>query len=144
MLAIGVEWGLLSAVAISSNSKYCVAGTGFSSFRDNDYRLRLWSIATGECVRLYEGHTQAVDSVDISRNGKFALSGARDHTLRLWDMATGECLRTWEIKSDFIDPVRFSSDCKYVLAGTEDRNVKVEVLDWELGDREASDWSFKS
>ena len=173
--AIKADWGDLSAVAISSNNKYCVAGTGFSSFRDNDYRLRLfdvdsgecqmiegydsgtyalvftpdnqqflgagydcklrlWDIATGECVRLFEGHTEPVDALDISKDGKLALSGGRDRTLRMWNMATGECLRTWDIKTDFIDPVRFTSDCKYVLAGTESRNVKVEVLDWELGD----------
>jgi WD40 repeat protein len=179
-LAIKVDWGDLSAVAISSDSKYCVAGTGFSSLRDNDYRLRLWDvdsgecqtfegydsgtytlvfapdskhflgagfdgklrlwdIATGACVRFFEGHTQPVDSVDISSDGKFALSGGRDRTLRMWNMATGECVRTWEIKTGFIDPVRFSSDCKYVLAGTASRTVKVELLDWELEDREPSD-----
>lgn len=176
-LAIRVDWGLLSAVAISSNNKYCVAGAGFSSFRDNDYRLRLWDVesgecqtfdgydsgtyalvftpdnkhflgagfdgklrlwdvATGECVRLYEGHSQPVDSLAISADGKFALSGGRDHTLRLWNLATEQCVRTWEIKSDFIDPVGFSTDCKYVLAGMADRSVRVEVLDWELEDRE--------
>ena len=173
--AIGADWGVLSAVAISPDNKYCVAGTGFSSLRDDDYRLRLWdidsgecqmfegydsgtytlafhpdnkhflgagfdcklrlwNIATGECVRLYEGHTQPVDSVDISSDGRFALSGGRDHALKLWNLATEQCVRTWEIKSDFIDPVRFSSDCKYVLAGTKDGTVKVELLDWELGD----------
>jgi WD40 repeat protein/serine/threonine protein kinase len=172
------DWGELSAVAISSDNKYCVAGTGFSSGMEPDYRLRLWElpsveyiktfdgydkgtyalvfspdnnyflgggfdhklrlwdIATGECVRSFEGHTQSVYSVDISSDGKYALSGSPDQTLRMWDMATGECLRAWEIKTDFIGPVRFSSDCKYILANTTGFVVRVEVLDWELEDRE--------
>jgi WD40 repeat protein len=175
-LGIQVKWGLLSAVAISSDNKYCVAGTGFSSLRDNDYRLRLWDIdsgecqmfagydsgtyalaftrdsrqflgagydcklrlwdiATGKCVRWFEGHTQPVDALDVSTDGKLALSAGRDGTVRMWNMATGECVRTWDIKSDFIAPVRFSSNFKYVLAGTAERNVRVDFLDWELGDR---------
>jgi WD40 repeat protein/serine/threonine protein kinase len=176
------DWGELSALAISSDNKYCVAGTGFSSGMKPDYRLRLWElpsveciktfdgydsgtyalvfspdnkyflgggydhklrlweVATGECVRLFEGHSRPVYSVDISSDGKFAISGSTDQTMRLWEVSTGECLRTWEIKTDFIGPVRFTSDCKYVLANTTGFVVRVEVLDWELEDREPSDW----
>jgi WD40 repeat protein/serine/threonine protein kinase len=174
--SIKTDWGDLSAVAISSDNKYCIAGTGFSSGMKPDYRLRLWElpsaecvktfdgydmgtyalvfspdnrhflgggfdrklrlwdIATGKCLRLFEGHAQPVYSVDISSDGKHALSGSTDQTLRMWDMVTGECVRTWEIKTDFIGPVRFSSDCKYVLANTTDSIVRVEMLDWELGE----------
>lgn len=180
------DWGELSAVAISSDNKYCVTGTGFSSMRDNDYtlklwglpsgeciqtfkgydagtyalvfspdnrtflgagndgKLRLWDIASGECVRLFEGHTQPVYAVDISSDGRYALSGSRDQTLRLWEVATGQCLRTWEIKTDYIGPVRFTSDCKYVLAGTDGVLLRVEMLDWELEDREPCDWDERA
>jgi len=127
----GYDAGTYALVFTPDNQQFL--GAGF------DGKLRLWDIASGECVRLFEGHTYAVDSVDISSDGKFALSGGRDRTLRMWNMATGECVRTWEIKTGFIDPVRFTSDCKYVLAGTANRNVKVELLDWELEDRQPSD-----
>jgi len=176
------DWGELSALAISSDNRYCVGGTGLSILSRDDYklrlwelpsgellktfdgynkgtyalvfspdnkyflsggfdhRLRLWEVEAGEVVRFFEGHTESVYSVDISSDGRYALSGSTDHTLRMWDIATGQCVRTWEIKTDFIGPVRFSSDCKYVLAGTSGAEVRVEVLDWELEDREPCDW----
>jgi WD40 repeat protein len=85
-------------------------------------------------VRLFEGHSQPVYSVDISSDGNYAVSGSTDQTLRLWEMSTGECVRTWEIKTDFIGPVRFTSDCKYLLIGTTGSVLRVELLDWELDD----------
>ena len=181
------EWGELSAVAISSDNKYCVGGTGFSAgvngvqsdyairlwelpsgecirtFKgydrgtyalvfspDNkyflgagfDHKLRLWEIATGECVRMFEGHSHSVYSVDISSDGNYAVSGSTDQTLRLWEMSTGQCVRTWEIKTAC--PVRFTSDCKYLLVGTTGEVFRVEVLDWELEDREPCDWDERA
>lgn len=34
------------------------------------------------------GHTDVVLTVDVSRDGKWILSGSRDHTVRLWDATT--------------------------------------------------------
>jgi len=173
------EWGELSAVAISSDNKYCVGGTGFSAGIKSDYairlwelpsgecirtftgydrgtyavvfspdnqyflgagfdhKLRLWEIATGKCVQILEGHSQPVYSLDISSDGKYAVSSSTDQTLRLWEMSTGKCVRTWEIKT-VTGPVRFTSDCKYLLVGTTGPVLRVELLDWELGDFSAS------
>lgn len=178
--SITTDWGDLSALAFSSDNRYCVSGTGLSPkerdcrlrlweipsgklakiFAENedgiytvvftpdnkyvlsagyDDTLKLWNVETGRCVRSFEGHTQSVYKLDISMDGRFALSASIDHTMRLWDLLTGECLRTWEIHADFIGPVRFSTDCRYIIAGVG-YECRVEVLDWELEDRDVADW----
>ena len=58
--------------------------------------MRLWEVATGQCVRVLEGHTDNVLSVAWSLDGRQALSGADDRTVRLWEVATGQCVRVLE------------------------------------------------
>ena len=70
----------------------------------------------GECVRTFEGHTDEVNSVCMSANGKWALSGSglieaqNDNTARLWDAATGECLHTFEGHTDRVMSVCLDED----------------------------------
>ncbi len=40
-------------------------------------------------IRTFKGHSDDVNSVAFSPDGRFALSGSRDDTLRLWDVKTG-------------------------------------------------------
>jgi len=41
---------------------------------------------TGKEVRRFEGHKSQVNSVAITPDGRYALSGSEDHTLRLWEI----------------------------------------------------------
>ena len=50
--------------------------------------LKLWDLADGRCLRSLEGHTSYVNSVALSPDGRFALSGSDDRTLKLWALPT--------------------------------------------------------
>ena len=56
--------------------------------------ILVWSIATGITRHTLNGHSQRVNSVSFSSNGKLIASGSEDNTVRLWDTNTGATLRT--------------------------------------------------
>jgi WD40 repeat protein len=56
-----------------------------------DGTLRLWDAATGKPIGPpLQGHTNDVNSVAFSPDGRRLVSGSGDNTLRLWDAATGQ------------------------------------------------------
>ena len=75
--------------------------------------------------RTLEGHTDSVNSVSLSRDGKYALSGSGDNTLKLWEVATGRCVRTFEGHGGSVDSVSLSADGKYALSGSLDNTLKL-------------------
>lgn len=53
----------------------------------NSHDLVVFSLATRD-TSLLPGHTDVILSIDVSRDGKWIVSGSRDHTVRLWDATT--------------------------------------------------------
>ena len=47
----------------------------------------------GPMIRLLEGHTNSVDSVAITADGKRAVSGSKDHTVKVWDLTEVQICR---------------------------------------------------
>ena len=58
--------------------------------------VRLWDVATGEEIRAFKGHEDAVWSVAFSPDGARVLTGSWDKTARLWDSSTGKEILTFE------------------------------------------------
>ena len=82
------------------------------------------------------GHTNFVNSVAFSPDGRYALSGAGgvvggigdDTTLRLWEVESGEQVRVFTGHTDDVYSVAFSPDGRYALSGSGDRTLRL----WEV------------
>jgi WD40 repeat protein len=55
-----------------------------------DRSVKLWNVETGQVVRTFVGHKEAVVCVAISPDGRRLLSGSMDQTVKLWDAQTGK------------------------------------------------------
>jgi F-box/WD-40 domain protein MET30 len=89
----------------------------------DDMSVRLWNIATRECVRTWMGHSAPVQCVRVCGDPASILrvvlgqeqtkepllvTGALDNTVRVWNMATGHVVRTlfghvqgiWSLSTD--------------------------------------------
>ena len=87
--------------------------------------MRLWDAASGQSLRLFEGHHFWVNSVCFSADGRGALSGSSDKLVKLWDLALGRCRQTFEGHTGEIASVCLSDDGRFAVSGAEDSTVKL-------------------
>ncbi|MBD2224473.1 NB-ARC domain-containing protein [Calothrix anomala] len=83
-------------------------------------------------VRTLVGHSNSVNTVALSTDGKYAISGSDDKTLKVWNWQTGELLRTLVGHSDSVNAVALSADGKYVISTSRDTTLK--VWNWQTGE----------
>jgi WD40 repeat protein len=73
-----------------------------------------------------EGHTEPVNSVAFSQDGKRIVSGSDDKTIRIWDSETGDViLGPLEGHTSWVNSVAFSQDGKHIVSGSYDQTVRV-------------------
>jgi WD40 repeat protein len=86
--------------------------------RLRDTTIKLWDVATGREVRTLTGHTDWVNSVAFSPDGRLLASGSGDETIKLWDVATGREVRTLTGHTDYVKSVAFSPNGKLLASGS--------------------------
>ncbi|WP_201390123.1 WD40 repeat domain-containing protein [Ktedonobacter sp. SOSP1-85] len=144
--------GVIQQVNLSADGSKLLFAGNRRKYRDKrkDYTVWLMETATGLCLRQFQGHTDYVQSVHLSADGRWALSGSYDKTIRLWEATTGRCLHTLRIpESAEVPSVSLSIDKRWVVAysvNTSERNAlsightHIWELDWDLEAHDAMDW----
>ncbi|MFY2563167.1 WD40 repeat domain-containing protein [Corallococcus terminator] len=111
---------------------YNPAGTRLAtgSWADGD-NVRVWDVATGECVQVMAGHEGEVRGIAWSADGTRLASGSRDHDARIWDVATGALLKAFPGQEGQVTSVAFSPDGR--LLATGNLGWLVHVFDVDSG-----------
>jgi WD40 repeat protein/CubicO group peptidase (beta-lactamase class C family) len=118
------------AVAVSPDGSRLLAAGG-GSFVDGawadakDLDLHLLDLATGAELRRLAGHTDLVNAVAFTANGRRALSCSNDGTLRLWDVRSGRWLRKFQGHAGPVNTFAVSADGKRLVSGGADGTVRL-------------------
>ena len=74
-------------------------------------------------VRTLEGHSDGVNTVAVTSDGRFAVSGSEDKTLRLWELATGKSVQIFEGHTGSVTAVAVTPDGRFAVSGSEDKKA---------------------
>ena len=69
--------GMISSLAFAPGGQLLASGS-------RDHSIRLWDVATLQCVERLHGNPSEVWAVAFTADGQGILSGAKDGTIRLW------------------------------------------------------------
>jgi WD40 repeat protein len=92
-----------------------------------DRTLRIWSVATGQCLQVLTGHQGWIWSVSISPDGHTIASASDDGTIKLWEAASGICQRTIPVAGGSVFAVAYSPDGRVFATGSQDGGIGI----WE-------------
>jgi WD40 repeat protein len=84
----------------------------------------LWRLCHSDLLTL-KGHSNQVNSVAFSPDGKRLASGCWDGTVKLWDAATGQEIHTFRGHGHYVTSVAFSPDAKRLASAGHDRTVRL-------------------
>lgn len=120
-------WGEL-IVCLGANVRYCYKW----QVTNRQYPLQLWDASTNELLFNLEGHTNAVNSVAFSSDGKILASGSWDDTIRIWNSTNGQHLITFRGHRDGVSTVTFSPDGETLASGSHDDTIKLWNSDGQV------------
>ena len=101
-----------------------------------DGRLKMWSVASGICIKYFLHGYLRIDRAVLSSDGDILLTAGCYGPIKSWDISSGECIRTFG--GCFLDGpaicVDLSSDGKFVIG----IGVMREAVLWEVRTGEVS------
>jgi len=114
----------VSAVAFLGNGQRAVSAGG------GDCALRVWDCDTGREVFRLRKHSFTIHQLDVSADGRLALTGSGDRTARLWDVEDGFHVRKLGgffggTHGEAVTAVALSADGTRALTGSLGAEVKL-------------------
>lgn len=130
---------LVTAVSVSASAPELVLQQGHSSSvgcaafspdsrllatGGRDGTVRLWSVPSGELVRILTGHYLEVISVAFSHDGKLVTGAGNGPEIFVWDIQSGK--RQRELSNDWrVVDIKFSPDDTIMVVGCYDGKAKL-------------------
>ncbi|KAK3988341.1 transcription initiation factor TFIID subunit 5 [Cladorrhinum sp. PSN332] len=110
-----------SALAWHPNGTYI-----FSASDEMDKSIRMWSIITGQCVRIFNGHTDYISALRCAHNGKILASADAGGNIFLWDIEKGTRIKRCRGHGKGgIPSLSFSVESNVLVSGGLDGTVRI-------------------
>jgi WD40 repeat protein len=89
--------------------------------------IKVINFVTGAVVKTIVGHKDLVNSVAVSFNNKYLLSGSNDKSAKMWDLRTLKEIRTLPVDCWKVTAVAFTLDSRYCATACNNGSIKI----WE-------------
>nr|XP_043638608.1 guanine nucleotide-binding protein subunit beta-like protein [Erigeron canadensis] len=102
----------------------------FSLCASSDGEIRSWNLKSDSMIRRFQGHTDKVLSVSISKDDRRIVSASSDHSIRLWN-TIGDCKHTLQGHKAGINRVRFVPNREgkpIIVSSSLDNTIKINRL----------------
>jgi WD40 repeat protein len=97
-----------------------------------DGTLRMWEVAEGKEVRIFEGKTGPVEALAVDPDRRMVISAGTSHDLLVWDLDANKVRAVWKRHSGNVTCLAMPPGSSHVISGSLDRSVGV----WSLADGE--------
>jgi len=84
--------------------------------------------AAGSTVRKFEGHTEPVNAVALSVDGKSLVTGSNDKSVIVWDATTGKIQRVFQGHLKEVICVAIRPDGQQIASASEDGSIRLWPL----------------
>jgi WD40 repeat protein len=118
--------GPVNGLAVLPGGKYLLSAGA-------DRHIRVWDMATGKEIKVFDGTPHVVRSLAVNGIGNAAATGGDDGAIRVWDVAAGREAFNLTGHAGPVRGVAFSPNGMYVLSGGQDGTLRL----WDLQAREA-------
>ena len=108
-----------NVVTLSPNAGIAITGGHLGS-------IHAYDIKSGETIGRFTGHTNSIESLAVSPDGKYLVSGSLDQTVRLWEIETRKLLCS-VFASDEGEWICWTPDGYYAASPNGDRHVGWQV-----------------
>src|SRR6267143_345783 len=114
--------GFVTAASFSHDGRWVVTAS-------KDRSARVWEVATGRVIAVFDGHTAAVNSAAFSPDGRLVVTASNDGTARVWEAATGREVAALRGHRGWVKAAAFSPDGRRVVTAGNDSTARV----WDVG-----------
>ncbi len=122
-------------VAFAPDGKFAISGSGMAQPRHPDYTVRIWDLATGNCIAQLDGHQSAVLAVAWDPKGQVLLSGDQDGVVITWDAKTQKRIEAVRVfAKSTVHGLAFLPDGKQALICGSDGMLRL----WDVEKRAAT------
>ena len=93
---------------------------------DNRFSILLWEVPNEKLHFSLKGHTDNINALAFTSNGKMLASGSDDGTIRLWDASSGT--EMLNLSSEKTQVLAFSANRKMLASGSKDGTIHL----WDI------------
>ncbi|MEA5572810.1 WD40 repeat domain-containing protein [Calothrix sp. UHCC 0171] len=126
----------VNTIAISADGSLLAAGGGFSQ-PETDKTIKVWNLKTGRMIFKFTGHTQGINALTFTPDGKTLISGSSDKTIKFWNLNNGKLVRTLRGHTHWVMSLAISPDGKTLASAGGaykiDSDTAIRLWDMQTG-----------